>query len=80
MLAIADDGGSKEMLTAMRERFLPRTLVLLADPDDARLNELTPLLQGKETRDGQTTAYLCRGETCQAPVTNAEELISLLEH
>jgi len=79
VLAAADDGGSQKMLTALRQHFLPRTLVLLADPSDTRLNELTPLLQGKEARGGQTTAYLCRDETCQAPVTSAEELIALLE-
>jgi hypothetical protein len=80
VLVAANDGGNKEMLDALRGRFLPRTLVLLADPDDARLNELTPLLKGKETRDGHSTAYLCRDETCQAPVTSAAELIALLEN
>ncbi len=80
VLASAEDSkGNEKMLKALRERFLPRTLVLCADSGDTRLNELTPLLQGKEARDGQTTAYLCRGETCQAPVTNVDELIALLE-
>ena len=79
VLAADSNGDHKEMLTVLRKHFLPRTLVLLADPDDVRLNELTPLLQGKVTQDGQTTAYLCRDETCQAPVTDAEELIALLE-
>ena len=74
-----DRQGVKEMLDALRNRFLPRTLVLLADPDDQELNRLTPLLQGKKTLDDKTTAYLCRGETCRAPTTSAEELIALLD-
>lgn len=81
VLASAENGtGKEEMLKAMRERFLPRTLVLCADSNDAILNELTPLLQGKEALNGQTTAYLCRGETCLAPVNNVDELIALLEN
>ncbi len=79
LAAVEGDAGSKAMLAALRERFLPRTLVLRADPNDTRLNELTPLLQGKEAREGQTSAYLCRDETCQAPVTSAEELIVQLK-
>ena len=79
LAAAESDTVSQEMLAALRKRFLPRTLVLRADPDDARLNELTPLLQGKEAQKGQSTAYLCRGETCQAPVTSVDELIALLE-
>ncbi|WP_083552577.1 thioredoxin domain-containing protein [Syntrophotalea acetylenivorans] len=71
--------GMDKMLRALRERFLPRTLVLCADAEDTQLNELTPLLQGKAAIDGQTTAYLCRGETCQAPVTSVDELIAMLE-
>lgn len=77
--AAENDTVSQEMLSALRQRFLPRTLVLLADPNDARLNALTPLLQDKVALKGQTTAYLCRDETCQAPVISANALIALLE-
>ncbi len=80
VLAKGENGsGMEKMLATLRERFLPRTLVLCADADDTQLNELTPLLQGKESLEGQATAYVCRGETCQAPVTGVDELISLLE-
>jgi uncharacterized protein YyaL (SSP411 family) len=80
VLANGENGtATDKMLKALRERFLPRTLVLCADAEDTQLNEITPLLQGKEALDGQTTAFLCRGETCQAPVTSVDALIDLLE-
>ena len=81
VLAAGDDqAGLQAMLAALRERFLPGTLILLADANDARINNLTPLLHGKEAIDGKATAYLCRGETCQAPVTDAEALTALLDN
>lgn len=32
------------------------------------------LLTGKHTIDGKTTAYLCKGTTCETPITKPEEL------
>jgi len=37
-----------------------------------------PLLEGRVTRDGRPTAYVCRGFTCRMPVTTAEELAAEL--
>jgi uncharacterized protein YyaL (SSP411 family) len=34
---------------------------------------------GKTTKEGQPAAYMCRNQTCQAPVTTVEELAELLD-
>lgn len=68
-----------EMLKALRSRFLPRTMILKTDGETEKLAKLAPLVTGKEAQNGQTTAYLCRDQTCLAPAKNAEELIELLK-
>jgi uncharacterized protein YyaL (SSP411 family) len=32
-----------------------------------------PLFEGKVTRDGQATAYVCRGYACEAPTAEPQE-------
>jgi uncharacterized protein len=57
---------------------------LLAAPPGAVLAlgdgtaETVPLLIGRRLADGAPAAYVCRGFTCQAPVTTPEELRELL--
>ncbi len=74
-----NDETAEGMLKALRSRFLPRTLILKTDPGQEQLTDIAPLVRGKTARNGQTTAYLCRGRTCQAPVQSPEELVELLE-
>lgn len=75
----ADEDLTRKMLTALRRRFLPRTLIITADPEDRRLHQLTPLTTDKEPLQGQTTAYLCRDQTCLAPATSVEELLARVD-
>ena len=69
----------KPFLDALRRRFLPNALILPFDPEGkaaAGMAKASPLLEGK-TRSG--AAYVCRGGTCQAPVTDPAALERLLE-
>ncbi len=43
-------------------------------PCDSDATEHIPLLRGRTMRDGQATAYVCRGFVCQPPVVDAGEL------
>jgi uncharacterized protein YyaL (SSP411 family) len=70
---------TEAMLKVLRSRFLPRTLILKTDPAGERLADMAPPVRGKTARNEQATAYLCRGQTCLAPVQSAEELVELLE-
>ncbi len=72
--------GFAALLRAVRDPFLPYSLVLHADGGEAqayhgRHNEAIP---GMKPVDGAPAAYVCTGNTCQAPVTSPEALARIL--
>jgi hypothetical protein len=68
---------TRAMLTLLRTEYRPNTITALARQSiegEAKI----PLLSGRQMRDGQPTAYVCRNFTCKMPVQSAEELVRLL--
>jgi uncharacterized protein YyaL (SSP411 family) len=76
-VAIVGDPGAPDtaaLLSVVRERYRPNTvLALTTGPGDALAAEL-PLLADRPRRDGQATAYVCEHYACQMPTTDPEEL------
>ena len=72
--------GEAESLTAWRDKALddyaPRRLVL-AIPSDAA--QLPGLLQERKPL-GETVAYVCSGQTCQAPQTSLEDFAQMMQN
>ncbi|MEN6545899.1 MAG: thioredoxin domain-containing protein, partial [Armatimonadia bacterium] len=64
-----------EMVEAVRGRFLPNVVVLVKTEE---VGELAPFVARYGAVDGRTTAYVCSGQTCSAPVVEVEELVRLL--
>jgi uncharacterized protein YyaL (SSP411 family) len=59
------------LLREVFSRYLPSRVVAgAAEGDSAGL----PLLEGKEARNGEPTAYVCERYACQAPTTDPAEL------
>jgi uncharacterized protein YyaL (SSP411 family) len=69
--------GFKALERAVAERYVP-ALVLAGGSGDADVS--VRLLDDRTLIDGKPTAYVCRGYTCDKPVTNAEELSDQLEN
>jgi hypothetical protein len=65
-----------ELLTQVRNRFLPHMVVAGAASDRAAAEAATmvPLLADRVQINGQSTAYVCEGFACQMPVTDAVAL------
>lgn len=62
---------SRPFLTVLNKKYRPRTILAASPyPTDA---DGPGLLAGRPLINGQTTAYVCRGFTCQRPVTTAHE-------
>ncbi|HEV8374865.1 MAG TPA: thioredoxin domain-containing protein [Candidatus Polarisedimenticolia bacterium] len=62
-------------LSKLRNTYLPnRILVVASEGSDVQSQaERVPLLKGKTTRGGRTTAYLCEDRVCLLPTTSPEE-------
>jgi uncharacterized protein len=65
------DGASAPLLREVFSRYLPTRVV--AGSPEGRAGGL-PLLEGKASRSGRPTAYVCEGYACQAPTTEPAEL------
>jgi hypothetical protein len=72
---------TKAMLRAVRDRYLPNTILLLADggPRQAVLAKRLKFLDSIKPLDGKATAYVCENCTCHAPTTELAGLRRLLD-
>lgn len=71
-IAVACDPDHSELLTAAR-RLAPGGAIVVGGPADS-----TELLTGRDRIAGRDAAYVCRGRTCDLPVTTAEDLAAAL--
>jgi uncharacterized protein YyaL (SSP411 family) len=75
----ADDPSTRAMVDeVVAVRFLPNTVVAIADPGDRSSPEAVPLLRDRPQIDGRPTAYVCRRFACRLPVTTPEDLAAQL--
>jgi uncharacterized protein len=70
-----------ELRSALRSRFLPRTVTLFhaSGHEGGVLRDLAPFLSGQRPVDGRATAYVCENYSCDAPVTSPAALAALLD-
>jgi uncharacterized protein len=72
--------GTQAMLRAVNRVYQPN-LVLLFKPagtDAARIEALAPFVSNYTASEGRATAYICRNQSCQLPVTEAAAIPELL--
>ncbi|MEW6366857.1 MAG: thioredoxin domain-containing protein [Acidobacteriota bacterium] len=72
------DGRTRALTDAVQSRFLPRTVVLIADGElDAAE---APAIQSKQAGDSGPLVYVCRNFTCKEPVSDVDALLRQLEN
>jgi hypothetical protein len=71
---------TKEMLNALRKYFIPNKVVLLrpSDQEEPDIIRLAKFTEYQSSFDGKATAYVCLDYACKMPVTDAEEMLKLL--
>ncbi|WP_462272082.1 thioredoxin domain-containing protein [Methanohalophilus sp.] len=75
----SDKIGLKEMLDVVRKNYLPKTILLLKNPESARdLSRIAPYTFDMDVKEGRTTAYVCKEQSCTPPVNDPRELENLL--
>jgi uncharacterized protein YyaL (SSP411 family) len=73
---VSERGKNDELQLALHRLSVPGALELGDAVGDGRNS---PALAGKRAIDGRSTAYVCVGETCTAPITEAQEFTSRLK-
>ena len=71
-VAVATDRPDSELLAAARQLAPGGTIVVGGAVDSS------PLLEGRDQVNGNDAAYVCRGRTCDLPVTGAGQLADAL--
>ncbi|MGE5613149.1 MAG: thioredoxin domain-containing protein [Bacillota bacterium] len=76
----SSDTGADELLNVLREGYRPFTVSIYINSEQARadLFELVPFAANYPAAGGKAAAYVCRGFTCDNPVTDPEKLRELL--
>jgi hypothetical protein len=71
---------TKEMLNSLRKHFIPNKVVLLrpSDQEEPDIIRLAKFTEYQSSLDGKATAYVCLDYACKMPVTDAEEMLKLL--
>jgi uncharacterized protein YyaL (SSP411 family) len=73
-----NDAAVRELLGNIHRLYLPNRTLQVADPAQP-LRQVSPLLEDKKQLDGKPTVYVCQHFTCSRPITEWEELRTLLE-
>jgi uncharacterized protein YyaL (SSP411 family) len=70
-----------ELLRVIRSRYLPNKVVLLADGGEGQkwLGQHIEAIQQMFPAEGKPAVYVCRNFSCELPLTDPEELGSLLD-
>ncbi|MDM7934142.1 MAG: thioredoxin domain-containing protein [Methanothrix sp.] len=71
-----EEEGLQRLLGAVRSRYLPGGVVILASDDMSGMLNLT---DGMARIDGLPTAYICSGNRCLAPTTDPERVKEILD-
>ena len=70
--------GAAELARAVRTRYFPNKVLVVADEGDTHAAGVVPLLQDRPLVDGRPTAFVCHHGRCELPVTTEQELLARL--
>jgi uncharacterized protein YyaL (SSP411 family) len=72
------DAATWNLLSNIRMLYVPNRTLQFCAPGEP-LKDASPLLEGKGQLNGKPTVYVCHNFTCSRPVTEWEDLKTLLE-
>ncbi|MFC1844739.1 thioredoxin domain-containing protein, partial [Thermodesulfobacteriota bacterium] len=66
----------------IHKNFSPHTVTLVKSPGSysERLAVLAPFTANYTAINGKSTAYVCHGTICESPITDANQLVLLLNN
>ena len=68
-------GQTQQILKDIRKHFLPRTVVLVRDPETNadKLDRISEIVKAHEPIKGKVTVYLCEDFVCKTPITDYKD-------
>jgi uncharacterized protein YyaL (SSP411 family) len=69
-----DDIRTRSLLEAVNSEWLPQAVVVGFNPDQPGTMRELSLFRGRGLVNGHPAVYICRNNSCQAPITEVEEL------
>ena len=77
---IKDSDDTIEMIRAINKKYYPNKVTLFRPSEkNPEIDLLAEYLKDYECIDSKATAFVCRNNSCAAPVVNPEEMIELIE-
>lgn len=77
----AEIDNAKDMIEALQTNFIPQCVYLLRPADSSEsFTETIGYLKEMKGINGRPAAYVCRNYTCSSPVTDAVEMMDLIEY
>ena len=67
---------TRQMLDTLQLNYFPNQVVAATIEDN--IEGHPPLVEGRPSKEGQTTVYVCQNFTCKQPITNPSDLKELL--
>lgn len=69
------------MLQLLRRQFIPNKVVLPKSNNGSasKIKDLAPFTETQVAIDGKATAYVCQNYTCDAPTTDAQQMLTSLK-
>ena len=70
-----------EMVRAVQTRFIPNCVLIFhpTDQEAPDIEKIAGFTRGCRTMEGRPAAYVCKANTCNAPVTQVDKLLELLK-
>lgn len=68
----------KELEKALGQLFCPHGMIVWKEVGDATLNQIVPSIATQNCLEGKTTVYICRGNFCEAPLTDIGQILDAI--
>ncbi len=73
VLGMHDDESTQAMMRVINNTWMPNKVLAAREPQDSVLSGL-PIFEGKQTKNNNTTIFICERFTCRSPAANPKEL------
>jgi len=73
-----DAADTTALLAAVRQQYVPRSVLALHAPGDAAIEALVPFVKQQTMRAGRPTVYVCENYVCKLPTSDPQRVAQLL--